>query len=45
MGILLSKSLKTCNIFFPINDSDSPPIKVINITDKTISNPGTEKGK
>ena len=45
MGILWNKSSTTCNSFFPINDKDKPPIKIINKIVNIISIPGIGKGK
>ena len=45
MGIFFNRSLNNCKIFLPINESDSPPIIVIKITDYNISKPGIENGK
>ena len=45
IGIFFNKSLKIWRIFFPIKESDKPPIKVINIIDRIISNPGIANGK
>ena len=44
-GIFFNKSLITCKIFFPINESEINPIKEIKIIDSAISKPGIENGK
>ena len=42
---IISNTDCKCNIFFPMKDSDKPPIIVIKITDNRISRPGIENGK